>query len=80
MLPLNAGLDYLLMRRWDTAGIGVSTSIVFTCTAILLYVVVGRRIGNVFDRATWRSVAFTCIAAAVGTLLLMSMRAAILKA
>jgi putative peptidoglycan lipid II flippase len=66
MLPLNAALDYILMRMFGIYGIGLSTSLVFCCSAILLLYLVGRRIGNLIDAVTARALLSAVVASAVG--------------
>ncbi len=66
MLPLNAALDSILMRVFGIYGIGLSTSLVFCCSAILLLLMVARRTGNLIDAATARALVSAVAASAVG--------------
>jgi putative peptidoglycan lipid II flippase len=62
-LPLNAWLDFVFMKRWGCFGIGLSTSVVYCCTAVILYLVVGKRTGPVLDAKSWRSILGSILAA-----------------
>jgi putative peptidoglycan lipid II flippase len=48
----NGVADFLLMRWFGLIGIAASTSLVYLCSAILLYTFIGRNIGRVLDGAT----------------------------
>lgn len=74
MLPLNAALDYILMRVFGIYGIGLSTSMVFCCSAILLLYIVGRRTGNLIDTATARALLSAVLASAVGGIACLAAR------
>ena len=64
-LFINAGLDFLLMRWFGAAGIAASTSMVYLFNAIVLSLVLNRRIGRIADGATW-SIGMRAIVAAGG--------------
>ena len=74
MLPLNAVLDYILMRVFGIYGIGLSTSLVVCCSAALLLYMVSRRIGKLIDAATARALLCAVLAAAVGGITCVGVR------
>ncbi len=66
MLPLNAVLDFILMRIFGIYGIGLSTSLVYYGSAVLLLYLAGRRIGNLVDGATARALLCAVVASSIG--------------
>jgi len=52
-LPINAGLDYLLMIWLGPVGISLSTSLVYLCTSILVLRFVRGIVPGIFDWKLW---------------------------
>lgn len=52
-LPVNAGLDYLLMTWLGPVGISLSTSIVYLCTSIMILLFVRGIVPEIFDGTLW---------------------------
>jgi putative peptidoglycan lipid II flippase len=52
-LPINAGLDYLLMTWLGPVGISLSTSTVYLCSSILVLWFVRGIVPGIFDRKLW---------------------------
>jgi putative peptidoglycan lipid II flippase len=75
-VPINAALDYALMRVFGCFGISLSTSLVYCVSGVLMFVVVARTVGNLLDaetgRAVLRMVAAAGLAGCVFLLLLYS--------
>jgi putative peptidoglycan lipid II flippase len=49
-LPINAGLDYLLMQKLGPVGISLSTSSVYFCTASVIIFFAARLVPGILDR------------------------------
>lgn len=54
-LPINAGLDYVLMMWLGPVGISLSTSTVYICSAILVLWFVRGIVSGIFDAKLWAS-------------------------
>ena len=67
-LPVNAGLDYLFMTWLGPAGISLSTSTVYVCSAILVLWFVRAIVPGTFDEKLWtdmlRTLAISSLAGA----------------
>jgi putative peptidoglycan lipid II flippase len=68
-LPINAGLDYLLMTWLGPVGISLSTSTVYLCSAILVLWFVRGIVPGIFDGKLWagmlRALAVSALAGAL---------------
>ena len=74
MLPLNAVLDLILMRFYGVFGIGLSTSVVWTCSAAILLYQVTRRTGVLLDGPTIRLLLRTLLATGLAGLACLGSR------
>jgi putative peptidoglycan lipid II flippase len=71
-LAINAGLDYILMRWLGPVGISLSTSLVYLCTAILVFWFVKRLVPKIFVGKLWTGILralLLCVPAGIGLLL-----------
>ena len=63
MLPLNVLLDVVLMRILGVFGLGLSTSLVYCCSTLLLLRLAKQRVGDLMDSKTIRSIGLILLGA-----------------
>jgi putative peptidoglycan lipid II flippase len=63
-LPVNAGLDYVLMKWLGPVGISLSTSVVYLCTSLMILLFASNIVPGIFDRKLWVGILLAVVASA----------------